>query len=127
LSKSHVTNVTPAFRELMQGAEPPQGLSMAAQKGDPMFTLKDYMVPRFMDPINVAQELVDIPVEKLANMSYPEAVDIVNQNMLFKADYDAALERVREGKGVPKQVMLFGTEPVGKTANGSITALETAA
>lgn len=119
LSKSHVTNVTPAFRELMQGAEPPQGLSMAAQKGDPMFTLKDYMVPRFMDPINVAQELADIPVEKLANMSYPEAVASVNKNMRFKADYDAALGRVREGKSVPKQVMLFGTKPVGQTANGT--------
>jgi len=87
----------------------------ASKYDEPIFDMAGYEVPSFMSPKVVAQELVNIPVDKLQKMSYPEAVIAVNKNLRFKEDLNAAMERVRQGKDVPKEIMLFGTSPV-KTA-----------
>ena len=105
---------TSSVGELMAKGVPE--LQAAAKYGDPVFDISEYNVPRFMRPDVLVDELLQIPPEKLEKMSYPEAVIAANKNLLFKADYDAAVKRVYEGKTVPKEVMFFGTEKVDTTS-----------
>lgn len=99
------------FREQMEQGTAPQPWQMAAQKGEPMYDIEQYSVPYFMRPTELVPELAEIPPEKLSKMSYPEAVAAANKNMRFKSDFQASVDRVKQGKDVPKQVMLFGTKP----------------
>ena len=102
----------------MLAGDVPDNVKAAMQYQDPLYSIDDYRVPNFMRPSVVAEELMDIPAEKLAKMSYPEAVLSVNKRLSQKADYMASVSRVREGKNVPKQVWDFGTAPIGKAASG---------
>ena len=95
-------------RELLEKGVPE--VQQAAKYGEPVFDISQWDIPAFMKPESLVDELVNIPPEKLEKMSYPEAVAAVNKNLRFKSDYESALRRVYEGKEVPKQVMLFGTE-----------------
>ena len=101
-------NYFPNMKEALEQGVPEV---MQAQKyDDPVFDVVDYRIPQFMNPEKMVDELLQIPVDKLENMSYPEAVIAANKNMRFMEDFEAAAARVKQGKPVPKQVMLFGTE-----------------
>jgi hypothetical protein len=95
-------------RELLEKRVPE--VLWASRYNDPVFDVSHWDIPAFMRPESLVDELVNIPPEKLEKMSYPEAVAAVNKNLRFRSDYESALRRVRDGKEVPKQVMLFGTE-----------------
>lgn len=84
----------------------------AVERGDPFYSLdRSYSIPSFMRPDSIANELAQIPPERLKNMSYPEAVIAVNQPARFRADWSAAVKRARDGKDVPKDVKMFGLSP----------------
>jgi len=115
------TDVTPAesFERFQMGRPLSEGEQMAVQRGSPFYRIQEYQVPDFLAPENLVDSLAEIPPEKLKKMSYPEAVIEVNQKARFRADWKAAVDRVTEGKDVPKEVALFGTKPLEKANTGT--------
>lgn len=101
-------NYFPNMKEALEQGVPE--VMQAKKYDDPVFDVVDYRIPQFMNPEKMVDELLQIPADKLENMSYPEAVIAANKNMRFMEDFEAAAARVKQGKPVPKQVMLFGTE-----------------
>ena len=99
-----------------------EGELIAAQRGDPFYKFQGpFSLPDFLRPDKIADSLADIPPERLKNMSYAEAVIEANSPARFRADWGAAVERVRKGKDVPKDVKMFGVAPE-PTAEGSAGA-----
>jgi hypothetical protein len=97
------------------------GEMMAVERGDPIYRHTGaYSVPDFMRPESIVEALADIPAERLKNMSYPEAIIAINQPARFRANWDSAVARIREGKDVPKDVKNFGlSDPLLKSDNGA--------
>jgi hypothetical protein len=107
------------LQDMLAAGEAPPHLQMAMEKSDPVFDVESYAVPKFMRPEELMDELAKIPTDKLAKMSYPEAVAAVNKNWRFTQDFKSAVDRVKQGKEVPKQTMLFGTRPVLPNPDGT--------
>ena len=95
------------------------GAMDAAKYNNPMFDLNQYAVPDFLSPRVIAPELLDIPPNELAKMTYPEAVERVNGNLKFKRDFNRIADDVKEGRmsalnkdGKGTERMFMFTDPV---------------
>ena len=95
------------------------GAMDAAKYNNPVFDLNSYNVPDFLSPKVIAPELLDIPPNELAKMTYPEAVERVNGNLRFKRDFYRIANDVKEGRmsslnkdGKGAERMFMFTDPV---------------
>jgi hypothetical protein len=93
-----------------------QSLLYAAKKEQPIYDLASSPDLNFLDPKNVAEDVVSIvaagSLKDLQRMTFPEAVIRGAQNMRFKRDWQTVIQTARDGKTVPKEVYFKDTSPV---------------
>jgi hypothetical protein len=91
----------------------------AVQRGQPIYDLGyqgTYM--DMFSPKTVAENINAIPVNKLKNMSFADAMIEGSKLMEVSRNYDKAVDLVAKGAVVPKEVVMQFTKPVTETGNG---------
>ena len=91
----------------------------AVERGQPIYDL-GYQTT-YMDmfsPKYVAENINAIPVNKLKNMSFADAMIEGSKRMEVSRNYDKAVDLVAKGASVPKEVVMQYTKPVTETGNG---------
>jgi hypothetical protein len=94
-----------------------QTLIRAAEQGEVFYDLPTTPSLDFLDPRNLAKSLATLNPDKLANMSFPEAVIQGAKNTKLQRDWDEVVKRVEGSKTVPKEMFDIGTEkfrPMGQ-------------
>ena len=92
-----------------------QSLLYAATKEQPIYDLGGNPSMDFLNVRNLPEAIASIPVSDLERMTFPEAVIKGSQNMRIKRDRGLVLEKARDGKPIPKEIYLEGTETVSGT------------
>lgn len=92
----------------------------AIQKAEPVYDL-DYpgTFMQMFSPHIVAENLSVLPVNKLKNMSFADAMYEGAKRMEIFRNYDKAVEKVEKGLAVPKEILFKFTMPVLKTNNSN--------
>jgi hypothetical protein len=91
----------------------------AVQRGQPIYDLGyqgTYM--DMFSPKTVAENINAIPVNKLKNMSFADAMIEGSKLMEVSRNYDKAVDLVAKGAVVPKEVVMQFTKPVTETGKG---------
>ena len=107
---------------LMSAVNAPQefpAIAGAVQRGQPIYDLGyqgTYM--DMFSPKTVAENINAIPVNKLKNMSFADAMIEGSKLMEVSRNYDKAVDLVAKGAVVPKEVVMQFTKPVTETGNG---------
>lgn len=92
-------------------------LIRAAREGEVFYDLPSTPSLDFLDPKNLAKSLSTLNPDKLANMSFPEAVIQGTKNTRLQRDWDEVIKKVENNKSVPKEMFDIGTEtfrPMGE-------------
>lgn len=92
-------------------------LIRAAREGEVFYDLPSTPSLDFLDPKNLAKSLSTLNSDKLANMSFPEAVIQGTKNTRLQRDWDEVIKKVENNKSVPKEMFDIGTEtfrPMGE-------------
>jgi len=117
IGKLTVNSALPSYRNLENATDIP-AVQEAEKFNETLFNIKDYFVPSFLSPNVVGPELVNIPAEELSRMTYPQAVERVNADLLFKRDFYRVANDVGEGRmgslgkdGKKAEKMLMFTVP----------------
>lgn len=95
---------------------PDRTLATAVEKGDVIYDVTPGL--QFLDRRRLARGLTDVPEDKLAKMSFPEAVVVSEKNLARFGNLDAAVNRASSGKAVPLRMWLNeGVRPVTSVAD----------
>ena len=96
-----------------------QSTLYAATKEQPIYDLSQTPAMDFLKPTNVAEDIVSIvaagSLKDLERMTFPDAVIRGAQNMRLKRDWQTVIETAKEGKKIPKEIYVKGTEPATGT------------
>jgi len=96
-----------------------QSILYAATKEQPIYDLSQTPAMDFLRPENVAEDIASVvaagSLKDLERMTFSDAVIRGAQNMRLKRDWQTVIQTAKEGKKVPKEIYLKGTEPATGT------------
>ena len=107
------------FRNAIDAPQEFPAIAGAVQRGQPIYDLSyqgTYM--DMFSPKTVAENINAIPVNKLKNMSFADAMIEGSKLMEVSRNYDKAVDLVAKGANVPKEVVMQFTQPVMAADNG---------
>ena len=109
-------SLSPQLKEAF--ASDPESISRALltaiQKGEPIYDMKPTSaLARILDPKELATYLETLPVEKIKNMRFEDAIKGSVKSQAHREGFQTAASKIREGKAVPDAIFLKGvSDPI---------------